>query len=285
MVLYNAENQYLSIMRDIMDTGEEVMDRTETGTKKLFGKTIIHDFSLGFPLLTTKKMHIKSIVGELIWFLKGTEDAQFLIDNNITIWDEWMKEEERVIISYTPELYSQIVKTGRKILPHTYGIKWRNFGGKDQIAEVIDSIRKNPHSRRHVVSAWDPPNVEKAALPWCHVMFQFNCGQNDALDISVYQRSADWFLGVPFNLASYAFLLHMIAQQTGRKPRRMTYNFGDAHIYINHQEACETQLQRFVLPAPTLNLKHRDNISDYEISDFSMLEYNPHSAIKAPVAV
>lgn len=287
---YNAEIQYLSIMKDILETGEEVVDRTGTGTKKLFGKTIVHDFSNGFPLLTTKKMHIKSIVGELIWFLQGTENAQFLIDNKITIWDEWMKDErvwEKVAEFRDSAGNIQVhnfLKI-KKVLPHTYGVKWRNFNGKDQIADVIESIKKNPHSRRHVVSAWDPANVESAALPWCHIMFQFNCGTDNSLDISVYQRSADWFLGVPFNLASYAFLLHMVAQQTGRAPRRMVYNFGDSHVYADHVAACETQLQRKPHASPTLSLAHRDSINDYKIEDFSLLNYACHDAIKAKVSV
>ena len=280
-------------MKDILENGEEVLDRTGTGTKKLFGKTIIHDFKLGFPLLTTKKMHIRSIVGELIWFLKGTEDAQYLIDNNITIWDEWMKEEEKLIKQYDPYASSyedpyvfQKIKTGKLVLPHTYGMKWRNFNGKDQIAEVINSIVKNPNSRRHIVSAWDPENVEKAALPWCHVMFQFNCGQDNSLDISVYQRSADWFLGVPFNLASYGFLLHMIAKQTGRTPRRMIYNFGDSHVYRNHEVACQTQLQRNVKSPPELIFTRSVyNINDYCLEDFAIKNYDPHPAIKAEVSV
>lgn len=293
MVLYNAENQYLAIMKDILENGEKVLDRTGTGTKKLFGKTIIHDFALGFPLLTTKKMHIKSIVGELIFFLKGTEDAQFLIDNKITIWDEWMKDGFVMVQKYDPYhhsyedgYYYEKEKSGKKVLPHTYGVKWRDFGGTDQIAEVIESIKNNPHSRRHVVSAWDPPNVKNAALPWCHVMFQFNCGKDNALDISVYQRSADWFLGVPFNLASYAFLLHMAAQQTGRKPRRMVYNFGDSHCYLDHARACRTQLERPIGAPPAMIInRHPASIDDYKIEDFNLIGYYPQPAIKAPVSV
>lgn len=293
MVLYNAENQYLAIMKDILENGEEVLDRTGTGTKKLFGKQIIHDFALGFPLLTTKKMHIKSIVGELLWFLKGTEDAQYLIDNKITIWDEWMKDGTALVQKYDPYhlshedgYYFEEAKTGKKVLPHTYGVKWRDFGGVDQIAEVIESIKTNPNSRRHVVSAWDPPNVKNAALPWCHMLFQFNCGKDGALDIKVTQRSADWFLGVPFNLASYAFLLYIVARETGRTPRRMIYDFGDSHCYLSHIDACQNQLQRNVKVPPTLLLKTgQRNIDDYNILDFIVLNYEPHPAIKAPVSV
>ena len=285
----NAETQYLEIMKDILENGTEVMDRTGTGTKKLFGKTIIHDFANGFPLLTTKKMHLRSIVGELLWFLKGTEDAQFLIDNKITIWDEWFQD--------APE------GNGKKILPHTYGTKWRNFGGVDQIANVVESIRTNPNSRRHVVSTWDPPNIDKAALPWCHVMFQFNV-RGGYLDIAVYQRSADWFLGVPYNLASYGILLEIMSDMTGHFPGKMIYNFGDCHIYKNHEDACRTQLSREIVeqeasidlivnygrsgPLDSLHgfaFPNLENISKLEISDFTILDYNPHPVIKAPVSV
>ena len=216
----NAEYQYLDLCREILENGIKKGDRTGTGTLSLFGKTIIHDYECGFPLLTTKKMFLKGIIYELLWFLKGTDDASYLVENNIHIWDEWMQE-----------------KDGKKILPHTYGVKWRNFDGTDQIAEVINSLKKNPNSRRHIVSAWDPRHIGDAALPWCHCFFQFYVspptkdGEKSKLSIMVVQRSADIFLGVPFNIASYSALLYMFCSVLDMSPGRMIYNFGDCHVY------------------------------------------------------
>jgi thymidylate synthase len=264
--------KYIGLVVEAIN-GEEVVDRTGTGTFKVFGKRIVHDMSEGFPLLTTKKIHFRSVIGELLWFLKGTEDAQFLIDNKITIWDEWFQD--------GPD--------GTKVLPHTYGVKWRDFDGVDQLRAVVESIRNNPTSRRHVVSAWDPRNVSQAALPWCHVMFQFNVRQGRWLDISVYQRSVDLFLGCPFNLASYGALLSIVAKLTNLIPGEMIYNFGDCHVYKNHLSACVTQLQRDPKSLPTLNIPDSlCELSDLEnlmIEDFEIVGYNPHPAIKADVSV
>jgi thymidylate synthase len=274
----NAEIQYLGIMREILREGEDSDDRTGVGTRKLFGTRIVHDFRHGFPLLTTKKVFIKGVVGELLWFLKGTEDASYLIENKITIWDEWM-------VQKAIEDRGGNLTIVEKALPHTYGVKWRNFNGIDQIEAAVRLIKNNPSSRRIIVSAWDPEHIEQTALPWCHVLFQFNCRKDDYLDISVYQRSADWFLGVPFNIASYSYLLAMFCQQTGKKPGKLIYNFGDSHIYKNHFDQCLEQLSRENYPLPTLDLTKAPSLEEYKISDFKMVDYQHHPAIKAPVAV
>tara|TARA_Y100000590_G_scaffold419755_1_gene521768 strand:- start:1411 stop:2253 length:843 start_codon:yes stop_codon:yes gene_type:complete len=279
----NIEEQYLDALRNVLSRGHVKSDRTGTGTKGLLGLSLSHNFSEGFPLLTTKKMFVKGILGELLWFLKGTEDPQFLVDNNIHIWDPWFKE--------TPE--------GAKTLPHTYGVKWRNFDGVDQIQGVIDSISTNPYSRRHVVSAWDPRFLEECALPWCHVLFQFHClldkdippskqkddGCIGDLSITVYQRSADLFLGVPFNIASYSFLLYMISSLTNFRPGALHYNFGDAHIYLDHVKQCGEQIEREPFSLPVLKMRSRDSIDDFTFEDFAIEKYNYHPTIKAPVSV
>lgn len=277
----NAEQDYLNILDSILTDGIKKEDRTGTGTLSLFGSTIKHDYSLGFPLLTTKKMAYKAIIHELLWFLKGTEDATYLKENNCKIWDEWMKHD------------------GHKYyLPHTYGVKWRNFDGTDQIQNLIDEIDRNPDSRRLVVSAWDPRFVSAAALTWCHILFQINIVQNKYLDkypkdgkkgdmsIAIYQRSADWFLGVPFNIASYSFLLYMIAQVTGYRPKHMHYTFGDSHVYLNHIEQCQEQISRKTFDFPVLKLnKGVKDIDSFSIEDFSIEGYQSHSAIKGKVSV
>lgn len=297
----NAETQYLEIMKEILDNGIEKDDRTGTGTLSLFGKTIYHDYQEGFPLLTTKKMFTKGIVGELIWFLKSTDDPSFLIDNNIHIWDGWMKKRpcnDCDGIGVIPDEFSNTWEleyvdcqpcsgsgdSGLLYLPHTYGLKWRNFDGVDQIENLIEEIKHNPASRRLVVSAWDPRHVASAALTWCHVLFQINV-RGPYMDICVYQRSADWLLGVPFNIASYSFLLYMICDQTGYIPGRMIYNFGDCHLYKNHLVQATQQIGRKPFAPPTLAWTHRESIDDYQIDDFAIVNYECWPAIKAEVSV
>lgn len=278
----NAEIQYLNILKDILDNGYSTADRTGTGTKSLFGKVIEHDYSEGFPLLTTKKMFTKGIIGELIWFLKGTENPQYLIDNKIRIWDEWM----------------QVDDNGNKYLPHTYGVNWRDFHGFDQIEYVINEINNSPYSRRMVVSTWDAPNINKTALPWCHILFQFNIIPNEALpinkrvsdklgniEIAVYQRSCDWFLGVPFNIASYSFLLYMIGSVTNYQPSRMHYTFGNSHIYNNHIEQCTEQLTRQPYDLPSMSMTHKHDIDNFNLNDFEIHNYKHHPPIKGTVSV
>ncbi len=266
----NAETQYLSIMKDILDRGDEYADRTGTGTLALFGASLRHDFSEGFPLLTTKKVFTKGVLVELLWFLKGTEDPSFLIENDVHIWDEWMKSDDH----------------GNKYLPETYGFQWRNFNnqGVDQLQGVIDAIKNNPNSRRHIVSAWNPLVVEKTALPWCHILQQYNV-RGKYLDLMVVQRSADWLLGVPFNIASYSFLLAMVCQLTGYQPGQLYYTFANAHIYKNHIEQCKLQLTREPRALPTLQLANKSNINDFALEDFNIIGYDPHPAIKAAVSI
>lgn len=278
----NAETQYLEILQRILN-GTVKKDRTGTGTVSLFGEVIKHDYKLGFPLLTTKRVFYKAIIHELLWFLKGTESAQYLIDNKIRIWDEWLQKNSQ----------------GEAVLPHTYGVKWRNFDGVDQIQYVINEIKENPYSRRLVVSAWDARHVKTAALTWCHVLFQFNItpeqdkakdqqkddGKLGDIDISVYQRSADWFLGVPFNLASYSCLLYMIGEITNYRPNQMTYTFGNSHVYLNHLEQCNIQLSRKPKNLPSLSLNHKDDIDSFTYEDFKIENYEYHPSLVGKVSI
>lgn len=265
----NAEIQYLELVQKILDKGKLKKNRTGIDTLYLFGEAIRHDFSEGFPLLTTKKMFTKGIIIELLWFLKGTEDTSFLHENGINIWDEWMEEEN-----------------GKKILRNTYGKMWRNFHGVDQITKLIEEIKTNPDSRRLLVSAWDASKVDNCSLPWCHYSFMIDADQETKeLSIAVTQRSCDVFLGLPFNLASYAALLYMLCEVTGYKPKSMFYTLLNTHLYTNHIDACKLQLTRKPYDLPQLKLHHRDNIDDFILEDFNILRYTHHPAIKADIAV
>lgn len=262
--------QYLDLMQDIMDNGVEKGDRTGTGTISVFGRQMRFDLSEGFPLLTTKKLHIRSIVHELLWFLSGDTNIKYLKENGVSIWDEWAD------------------KNGD--LGPVYGQQWRSWptpdGGKvDQIAKVIDQIKNKPNSRRHIVSAWNPAEVDDMALPPCHALFQFYVA-NGKLSCQLYQRSADYFLGVPFNIASYALLVHMFAQQCDLAPGEFVWTGGDVHLYSNHLEQAKLQLSREPLGLPQLNIKRKpDSIFDYKFEDFEILNYEAHPSIKAPIAV
>lgn len=282
--LMNAENQYLKLVEKVLTKGVYRKDRTGVGCYSLFGENLRHDYSEGFPLLTTKKMFVRGAIIELLWFLKGTENPNFLLENNVHIWDEWMKKDEN----------------GNPTLPKTYGVQWRNFGGKvDQIAKVIHKIKTDPSSRRLLVVAWNPVDEDEAALPWCHVLFQFDVeldedkphekriddGKKGDISISVYKRSCDIFLGIPVNLASYSYLLYMIAEVTGYRPKSMYYTFGNLHVYSNHVEQCKLQLTRNPYKPPNVRLNHRDDIDDFVLEDFSLDNYECHPVIKAPVAV
>ncbi|MDR0385553.1 MAG: thymidylate synthase [Prevotellaceae bacterium] len=262
--------QYLDLLKKILDEGVEKQDRTNTGTKSLFGYQMRFDLSEGFPVLTTKKVHLRSVIYELLWFLKGDTNVKYLHDNRVSIWDEWADENGD--------------------LGPVYGYQWRSWpasGGRhiDQISGVIESIKNSPCSRRHVVSAWNPADLEKMALPPCHVLFQFYVADG-RLSCQLYQRSADVFLGVPFNIASYALLTQMIAGVTNLKPHEFVHTFGDVHIYSNHIEQVNIQLQRTPRPLPTM-LINRDvkSIFDFKYEDFSLTGYDPYPAIKAEVAV
>lgn len=276
--------QYLDLLRHVLENGVQKSDRTGTGTLSVFGAQMRFDLEAGFPLLTTKKLHTRSIIHELLWFLRGETNVQSLRDQGVSIWDEWADP------------------LGN--LGPLYGHQWRDFGGVDQIRWVIDEIRRNPDSRRLVVSAWNPPfipdasvspqeNVRrgKMALAPCHCLFQFYVARHPqagtpALSCQLYQRSADLFLGVPFNIASYAFLTHMVAQVTGLAVGDFVHTFGDLHLYSNHLDQAREQLSRSsrALPTLTLNAAVR-SIFDFTFGDFQILNYDPYPAIKAPIAV
>jgi thymidylate synthase len=261
--------QYLDLLDHVLTSGTRKGDRTGTGTLSVFGYQLRFDLAAGFPLLTTKKIHLKSVVGELLWFLRGDTNVKWLQDNGITIWDEWADAEGE--------------------LGPVYGYQWRSWptpDGRhvDQIAQVIEQIKNNPDSRRHIVNAWNVADIDRMALPPCHTMFQFYVADG-RLSCQLYQRSADVFLGVPFNIASYALLTHMVAQVTGLEAGDFVHTLGDAHLYLNHLEQAKLQLTRDPRPLPTLRLTHRESIDAYEIADVVLEGYDPHPSIKAPIAV
>jgi len=262
--------QYLNLLQHVLENGTEKSDRTGTGTLSVFGYQMRFDMNEGFPLVTTKKLHLKSIIYELLWFLKGDSNIKYLNDNNVNIWNEWADQQGN--------------------LGHIYGYQWRSWpdyagGSIDQIKQVIRSIKENPDSRRHIVSAWNVADLNNMALPPCHVLFQFYVA-NNALSCQLYQRSADIFLGVPFNIASYALLMMMVAQVTGLKPGEFIHTFGDAHIYKNHLEQVKTQLGREPrqLPAMRLNTGVTE-INGFDYTDFTLDNYNPYPHIKGAISV
>jgi thymidylate synthase len=262
--------QYLDLMAELLDRGDFKQDRTGTGTFSVFGRQLRFDLSRGFPLVTTKKLHTRSIIIELLWFLRGDSNIRYLKENGVTIWDEWADANGDLGPVYGTQWRSWPAPDGRKI---------------DQIANVIDQIRRNPDSRRHVVSAWNPAEVDQMALPPCHALFQFYVSRG-RLSCQLYQRSADYFLGVPFNIASYALLTHMVAQQCDLEPGEFVWTGGDVHLYSNHVEQARTQLGREPLPLPRLILRHRPpSVFEYRFEDFEIADYRSHPAIKAPIAV
>ena len=262
--------QYLELLQHVLDKGTEKSDRTGTGTVSIFGYQMRFDLKNGFPLMTTKKLHLKSIIYELLWFLKGDTNTKYLKENNVSIWDEWAD--------------------ANGDLGHIYGFQWRSWpdykgGSIDQISQVIHSIRNNPDSRRHIVSAWNVADLENMALPPCHVLFQFYVSDG-YLSCQLYQRSADIFLGVPFNIASYSLLLMMVAQVTGLKPGVFVHTLGDAHIYNNHLDQVKLQLQREPRPLPEMKINPDiKGIFDFSYEDFLITGYDPHPLIKGPIAV
>ncbi|MDR1818537.1 MAG: thymidylate synthase [Puniceicoccales bacterium] len=294
---------YLELLRRVRDTGERRQDRTGTGTTGIFGAQLRFDLRAGFPLLTTKKVHLRSIVQELLWFIAGRTDNGWLRERGVTIWDEWATAE-------------QCARFGRAAgdLGPVYGHQWRNFGatrradgsyaadGFDQLAAVVETIKKDPFSRRLIVSGWNPREAGEVALPPCHTLFQFHVSEDRSgtgatgggaasaprrvLNCQLYQRSADLFLGVPFNIASYALLTHMVAQATGLGVGDFVHTFGDAHIYANHFEQVALQLSREPRPLPVLRLNPAvSDLFAFRYEDISVENYDPHPAIKAPVAV
>ncbi len=262
--------QYLSLMRHVRDDGARKEDRTGTGTLSVFGYQMRFDLGQGFPLVTTKKLHMRSIIHELLWFLQGDSNIRYLTENGVSIWDEWADEDGE--------------------LGPIYGVQWRSWPTPsgdtiDQISEVVELLQKDPDSRRILVSAWNAADIDKMAIPPCHTMFQFYVADGK-LSCQLYQRSADIFLGVPFNIASYALLTHMLAQQCDFKVGDFIWTGGDCHLYLNHLEQVEEQLSRKPLPLPRLAIKRRpDSIFDYRFDDFEILNYEFHPHIKAKVAV
>ncbi len=261
---------YHDLLQRILIDGAEKSDRTGTGTLSVFGHQMRFDLRESFPLLTTKKVHLKSIIHELLWFLKGETNIAYLKENGVSIWDEWADENGE--------------------LGPVYGKQWRSWTGADgqthdQIAKVVQQIKENPDSRRMIVSAWNVGEIEKMALPPCHAFFQFYVA-NGSLSCQLYQRSADVFLGVPFNIASYALLTLMIAQVTGLAPGEFVHTLGDAHLYMNHMEQVRLQLSRELRPLPKmlLNASVKD-LADFKYEDFSLVGYDPHPGIRAPVAI
>jgi thymidylate synthase len=261
---------YLNLMQGILDRGTRKMDRTGTGTLSLFGAQLRFDLQQGFPLLTTKKVHLKSIIHELLWFLKGDTNIAYLKDHGVTIWDEWADKDGE--------------------LGPVYGYQWRSWPAPDgrhidQISKVLEEIQRNPDSRRLIVSAWNVADIERMALAPCHAFFQFYVADG-RLSCQLYQRSADFFLGVPFNIASYSLLTLMVAQACGLKPGDFVHTFGDCHLYLNHLEQAREQLSREpgVLPRMVLN-PQVTGLFDFQYDDFSLVGYEPQPAIKAPIAV
>jgi thymidylate synthase len=261
---------YLDLLQDILDNGVLKGDRTGTGTRSVFGRQLRFDLASGFPLLTTKKLHTRSIIHELLWFLRGDTNVRYLHEHGVSIWDEWADE--------------------KGDLGPIYGYQWRSWpapGGHtiDQLSQVIEQIRINPDSRRLIVSAWNVAQISEMALPPCHALFQFYVAEGK-LFCQLYQRSADVFLGVPFNIASYSLLAMMVAQVTGLKPGEFVHTFGDVHLYVNHVEQAHVQLTRKPRPLPSMEINPAvKNIFDFRFEDFELRNYDPHPAIKAPIAV
>jgi thymidylate synthase len=270
----HPERQYLELLDDVLENGVRREDRTGVGTLGVFGRQIRFDLSAGFPLLTTKKLHLKSIILELLWFLNGDTNVRWLQERGVSIWDEWADENGE--------------------LGPVYGRQWRSWQAPDgrsidQMAKVVEAIRTDPASRRHIVTAWNPADVGDMALPPCHCLFQFFVAPDgegsDRLSCQLYQRSADLFLGVPFNIASYALLTLMVAQVTGLRPGEFVHSFGDLHLYLNHVDQAKEQLGRTPYPFPVMKLAPKGDLFGFKYEDFELIGYQAHPSIKAPIAV
>ena len=286
--------QYLDLCRTILNEGTKKEDRTGTGTISYFGYQMRYDLSKGFPLVTTKKVHLKSIIHELLWFISGSTNIKYLVDNDVKIWNDWpydIYKKSSEFKGETIEEFALKIKESDEFakqwgnLGPVYGKQWRNFGGVDQLADLINQIKNNPTSRRLIISAWNVPEIKDMALPPCHCFMQFYVNDGK-LSCQLYQRSADVFLGVPFNIASYALFTMMIAQVTGLKPGVFVHTLGDAHIYLNHVEQINLQLSREPRELPTMKINPNvKSIFDFKYEDFELENYNPHGRIKGKVAV
>lgn len=299
--------QYLDLMRHIRDSGVRKEDRTGTGTLSIFGHQMRFDLREGFPLVTTKKVHLKSIIHELLWFIKGDTNIRYLAKNGVNIWNDWpfqswLREtgQDEKYPLYTPQWREQMKLFVERVIADdkfaaeygelgpVYGHQWRNFEGVDQLAQIVEDIKTNPDSRRLIVSAWNPkdiPVMAKSGLPPCHTLFQFYVTEG-RLSCQLYQRSADVLLGVPFNIASYALLTLMIAQVAGLQPGDFVHTFGDAHLYSNHMEQVEEQLSREPRPLPVMSINPTvTDLFSFQYDDFELKDYDPYPPISAPVAV
>jgi thymidylate synthase len=290
--------QYLDMCRYILEHGEDRPDRTGTGTRSVFGYQTRYDLREGFPLLTTKKMYLRPIAEELLWFIKGDTNIKYLVDRNVKIWNEWPYEDFKKSEDFNGETLEEFVEKIKNDdefakkhgnLGPVYGAQWRNFNneGTDQLVKLIDSLKNNPFSRRHIISAWNPSQVDEMALPPCHTLMQFYVSSDQKyLSCQLYQRSADTFLGVPFNIASYALLTCMLAQVCGYEPKEFIHTIGDAHIYKNHFDVVKTQIEREPLPLPHLVLnKDIDNLFDFKIEDIKLEGYQSYGPLKGKVSV
>lgn len=290
--------QYLDMCRYILEHGEDRPDRTGTGTRSVFGYQTRYDLREGFPLLTTKKMYLRPIAEELLWFIKGDTNIKYLVDRNVKIWNEWPYEDFKKSEDFNGETLEEFVEKIKNDddfakkhgnLGPVYGAQWRNFNneGTDQLMKLIDSLKNNPFSRRHIISAWNPSQVDEMALPPCHTLMQFYVSSDKKyLSCQLYQRSADTFLGVPFNIASYALLTCMLAQVCGYEPKEFIHTIGDAHIYKDHFDVVKTQIEREPLPLPRLVLnKDIDNLFDFKIEDIKLEGYQSHGPLKGKVSV
>ena len=290
--------QYLDMCRYILEHGEDRPDRTGTGTRSVFGYQTRYDLREGFPLLTTKKMYLRPIAEELLWFIKGDTNIKYLVDRNVKIWNEWPYEDFKKSEDFNGETLEEFVEKIKNDdefakkhgnLGPVYGAQWRNFNneGTDQLMKLIDSLKNNPFSRRHIISAWNPSQVDEMALPPCHTLMQFYVSSDKKyLSCQLYQISADTFLGVPFNIASYALLTCMLAQVCGYEPKEFIHTIGDAHIYKDHFDVVKTQIEREPLPLPHLVLnKDIDNLFDFKIEDIKLEGYQSHGPLKGKVSV
>lgn len=286
--------KYLDMCLDILTNGTKKSDRTNTGTISMFGYQVKYDLSEGFPLLTTKKVHLKSIIYELLWFISGDTNIRYLVLNGVNIWNEWPYDNYKKSPDYKNETLKQFVEKIKNDeefankygnLGPVYGSQWRNFNGIDQISELINGLKNNPDSRRHIISAWNPAEIKDMMLPPCHAFMQFYVNDNK-LSLQLYQRSADIFLGVPFNIASYSLFLMMVAQVTNLEVGEFIHTMGDAHIYLNHVDQINLQLTRTPkkLPKMVIN-KDIVNITDFKYEDFTLEDYDPYPVIKGVVAV